>query len=134
MESVTVDLFDLHGKLYLVMVDRYSGNALTRCLSSNSTAAVWEAIADWFHQYRLPTKVKSDNGPQFRGPFAALSWAHGISHETSSPHHPAINGLAEVGTTLFPLVTLDVTAIFVLFVREPLMNCSFPDLLAAHLE
>ncbi|TRY77223.1 hypothetical protein TCAL_17036 [Tigriopus californicus] len=52
---------------------------------------------EWFYLVGFPTTIKTDNGPQFRGPFAALSVDAGIKHVTSSPYHLASNGLAESG-------------------------------------
>ncbi|TRY80919.1 hypothetical protein TCAL_15540 [Tigriopus californicus] len=56
MESVSVDLFDLSGKIFLVMVDRYSGLAeaavksikmLLRKLGATENAAFREALLQW---------------------------------------------------------------------------------------
>ncbi|XP_059084399.1 uncharacterized protein LOC131881531 [Tigriopus californicus] len=97
VEAVAVDLFDLKGSTFVVMVDRYSGFPFTARLSSTSTEAVWSTLMEWFYLVGFPTTIKTDNGPQFRGPFAALCVDAGIKHITSSPYHPASNGLAESG-------------------------------------
>jgi hypothetical protein len=49
----------------------------------------------WFLDHGLPGTIRSDNGPQFRQSFTALCTSMAIVHETSSPYHPASNGLAE---------------------------------------
>ena len=97
MEKVSVDLYDLKGKTFVVMVDRYSGLPFTKQLSSLNTEALWKTLMGWFYQFGYPEEIKSDNGPQFRGPFEKCCESIGASHKTSSPFHPASNGLAEAG-------------------------------------
>ena len=49
-----------------------------------------------FAQYGVPTKLVSDNGPQFSSQeFSAFAKEWGFVHVTSSPGYPASNGKAE---------------------------------------
>ena len=95
MEKVAADLFDFRGGSFLVMVDRHSGFPWVTKLRSTSTAAVCAALFDWFVMAGFPRLIKSDGGPQFRGPFREFWAKYNIIHEISSPYHPASNGLAE---------------------------------------
>ena len=48
-----------------------------------------------FARFRIPIKVRSDNGPCFVGEaFKSFIREGMIKHSTSSPHHPEGNGLA----------------------------------------
>lgn len=95
MDAVSVDLFDLEGKTFLVMVDRFSGFPFVCRMSSLSTDAVWKKLKAWFHEVGFPKRLKSDGGPQFRQKFAEICTEFGIIVEQSSPYNPRSNGLAE---------------------------------------
>lgn len=95
MDKVSVDLCDLKGRTFIVMVDRYSGLAFVKQLRSLTTEAVWDVLQKWLWAFGYPTSLKSDNGPQFRSQFQELCKTSGILHITSSPYHPRSNGLAE---------------------------------------
>jgi hypothetical protein len=95
MERVGADLFDLDTVSFLVMVDRYSGYPFVARLSTTTTAAVCAVLLRWFCDFGLPCSIKTDGGPQFRGPFKEFCQEYGILHYTSSPYNPRSNGLAE---------------------------------------
>ena len=97
MEEVGLDLFQAKGKHYLIMVDRYSGMPFVAELRALHTAAITQQLKLWFQDLGYPTVARSDNGPQFRSEFGAFCAQHHIIHETSSPHNPSSNGLAEAG-------------------------------------
>lgn len=97
MDAVSVDLFDLEGKTFLVMVDRFSGFPFVSMMSSLSTDSVWKRLKRWFQEVGFPKRLKSDGGPQFRQRFAAICKEFGIIVEQSSPYNPRSNGLAEAG-------------------------------------
>ncbi|XP_059097955.1 uncharacterized protein K02A2.6-like [Tigriopus californicus] len=108
MQHVSVDLFDLEGTTYLVMVDHYSGFPFVTKLNTTSNHSIVNALLQWFTDVGLPEVIKLDNGPQLRGPFLKFCKKFGIKNETSSPYHPQSNGLAEAGikamkTLLFKL-------------------------------
>jgi hypothetical protein len=95
MEKVAADLFDLEAVSFLVLVDRYSGYPFVAPLRSTTTEAVCLVLLKWFCEVGFPRRLKSDNGPQFRGPFKEVCDKFSIAHDTSSPYHPQSNGLAE---------------------------------------
>lgn len=64
----------------------------------NSTTATHtiEVLRAIFSRNGLPTRVVSDNGPQFASKeFAEFLKANGVQHTFSAPYHPATNGSAE---------------------------------------
>ncbi|TRY63008.1 hypothetical protein TCAL_15259, partial [Tigriopus californicus] len=97
MESVVVDLFDLKGSTFVVMVHHFSGFPFVRRLFSTYTYAVWAALSGWFSMFALPTSNPT-TPPSFAGPSPlSLCTDKGLHHAISSPYHPASNGLAELG-------------------------------------
>ncbi|XP_059092227.1 uncharacterized protein LOC131887614 [Tigriopus californicus] len=95
MERVGVDIFELGGLFFLIMVDCYSRFLFVARLTSTTRTTVCNTLMNWFSNVGLPKHLKLDNGPQFRGPFTAFCEELGIIHETSSPYNPRSNGLAE---------------------------------------
>ena len=95
LEKLGCDLYHWGGHEYLVTVDRYSGYIWTKRLTRTSTDKVTAALKEIFLQFGTPTTIRTDNCPQFRGPFTDLCRALGIHHEPASPYHPESNGLAE---------------------------------------
>jgi hypothetical protein len=95
MEKVGADLFDLDTLSYLVMVDRFSGYPFVARLASTTTEAIWAVLLRWFCDYGFPRAIKTDGGPQFRGPFKEFCGQYNVIHVTSSPYNPRSNGLAE---------------------------------------
>ena len=95
MEKVSMDLYSLNGKQYLVMSDRYSGYPFVHLLRKETTAAVTTKLQEWFSDLGRPTSIRSDGGPQFRGEFKEFCAKLGIEVETSSPRYPQSNGHAE---------------------------------------
>ena len=61
-EKVSIDLLDLRGRTFVVMVDLYSGLPFTKQMSSTSTEALWKILLGRFHQFGYPREIKSDNG------------------------------------------------------------------------
>ena len=98
MQSVSLDLFELRGIHYLIMVDRFSLFTWVHRYkpgSSLGTTATTKCLRNWFLEHGLPNEIVSDNGPQFRSEFKAFCDELNITHTTSSPHHSQSNGLAE---------------------------------------
>ena len=100
-QRVAMDLFDLKGKQYLLIIDYYSRWIEIAYLQNTSSLSVIEHVKSIFGRYGIPEVVVSDNGPQFSSKdFLQFSKYYGFTHITSSPHHPQGNGEAEraVGT------------------------------------
>ena len=94
-EAVGMDMAHFAGNNYLIMVDRYSGFPFIQKMTSTTTAAICKVLVKWFLEWGFPTRIRSDNGPQFRQQFTAFCEDNGIEHETSSPYNSQSNGLAE---------------------------------------
>ena len=92
MEKVASDIFELHSKHYIVLVDYYFNFIEVEPLGSLNTAAVIK----FMKRYGLFEELISDNGPQYSSSeFEAFMEDYGIQHTTSSPLYPQSNGLAE---------------------------------------
>jgi hypothetical protein len=85
LHKAATDLFDLNAISYLTLVDRFSGHLWVARLRSTATEAVCAVLLRWFWEFGFPCVLKSDGGPQFRGPFAAFCEEHFIVHEVSLP-------------------------------------------------
>ena len=95
MEMISIDLFHVGHKNYMVMVDRYSGYFWVDLLRDLSTKAITAAIDKLTRVFGIPLSCRTDGGPQFRGQFEAYCKEQGIAHETSSPYNPRFNRHAE---------------------------------------
>ena len=95
-ERVGTDLFELHGKHYIVIADYYSRYPEVIRLTSTTSVSVIAAMKSVFSRHGIPDTVVSDNGPQYDSKemkeFASL---YGFNHVTTSPYYPQSNGFAE---------------------------------------
>ena len=83
----------VQGKMF---IDTHSKWIEAVCTPNATSSTVIEELRTMFAQFCLPETVVIDNGTCFvSSEFEAFMQAHGIKHFTSSPHHPASNGLAE---------------------------------------
>ena len=95
-ERVGMDLFELNGKLYLVIVDYYSRWVEFRKLTSLTSEHTIEVMKEVFATHGIPDVIMSDSGPQFSAEaFAQFAMSYGFTHTTSSPRYPQANGEAE---------------------------------------
>ena len=91
-----MDLFELKGQTYLLIVDYYSRWVEVKHLSTLTSAAVIRQAKSVIAIHGIPDVVVSDNGPQFAcAEFQAFAAEYGFSHVTSSPRYPQSNGEAE---------------------------------------
>ena len=95
MHHVGLDLFSYGGKQYLICVDHWSGYPLYSLLRSLSTDSIIAILTNWLNILGWPSSIRSDGGPQFRGPFYSFCNKNNISHELAAPYNPKSNGLAE---------------------------------------
>lgn len=95
--TLSTDLFTFHGQEYLIIADYHSKFPIVQKLSSDSTSnAVASVTNKVICMFGIPTRIISDNGPQFIGkPYKDLIHRHGIAHITSSPLHPKSHGFIE---------------------------------------
>lgn len=95
-QRVAMDLFELKGKQYLLIIDYYSRWIEIAYLQNTSSLSVIEHVKSIFAIYHIPEVVVSDNGPQFSSrDFLSFAKYYDFLHVTSSPHHPQGNGEAE---------------------------------------
>ncbi len=95
-QRVGADIGTNGGKEYLIVCDYYSGYPEVVTLATTTSKAVINAIKSMFARHGVPDVVISDNGPQFGSKeFADFAKDWGFEHQTSSPHYPRSNGLAE---------------------------------------
>jgi transposase InsO family protein len=97
MEAVSVDLMEVKGVKYLVMVDRFSSYPLVKVVRTATTSAITKILSSWFNEFGWPKSIGSDGGPQFREQFKEFCASKKIVHELSSVRNPQSNGLAEAG-------------------------------------
>lgn len=101
-QKIGIDLFELYGKMYLVIVDYFSKFVELKKLHKNTTSEnIILHLKETFSMLGIPDEIISDNGPQFSSNLFrdfAKSW--GFQHSTSSPLFPQSNGQVErtVGT------------------------------------
>jgi len=63
--KISVDLFQLDGKHYLVMVDHYSDYLELDYLRSTTVSALIKVMKRNFARHGIPDECISNNGPQF---------------------------------------------------------------------
>ena len=91
-----MDLFELKGQSYLILVDYYSRWIETVHLKQTTSVAVMEHCKSIFARFGIPEVVLSDNGPQFSSrELLKFSQDYCFTHITSSPYHPQGIGEAE---------------------------------------
>lgn len=96
-QVVGTDLFFFNNKEYLIITDYFSKCPFVKQVSGRCTSdAIIQLTKLVFSEHGIPTKVISDNGPQFASEeYHNFSQTWGFKHVTSSPHYPRSNGLVE---------------------------------------
>ena len=95
-EKVGTDLFELHGKHYLITVDYLSNFWEIDRLYDLGSKAVINKLKSHFARYGIPSTLVSDNGPQFSSEdFAKFARKWEFDHYTISPRHSQANGKVE---------------------------------------
>ncbi|XP_039520330.1 uncharacterized protein K02A2.6-like [Pimephales promelas] len=83
-------------KMLLVVVDAHSKWPEVSIMKSTSAEKTIEKLGEIFCRFGPLVQLVSDNGPQFTShEMGTFLQANGVQHITSSPYHPATNGLAE---------------------------------------
>ena len=94
--KVGVDLFELEGSNYVVVVDYNSNFWEINKLDDTSSQTVVRKLKAHFARYGIPDTLVSDNGPQFASKeFANFADKWDFDHTPSSPGHSQSNGRAE---------------------------------------
>ena len=91
--TISADLLTVEGKHYLTIADYYTKYPFVESLTDLSSKAITEIMRKITAMFGIPNTIITDNGPQFIGSsFQAFVKEYGISHITSSPHHPKSHG------------------------------------------
>lgn len=99
--KVGIDLFTLHGKDYVLLMDYYSHFPEMAMLKDTTASTVMTHIKSSFARHGIPSIVRTDNGPQFHcQSFRDFAESYGFKHVTSSPLYPQSNGLVENGVKI----------------------------------
>ena len=95
-EKLAMDLFQLKGKSYLLVVDYFSKYIEIQALSSTTSENVVTALKAIFSCHGIPTTLISDNGPQYiTEDMKVFAKEYGFQQVTSSLYYPKSNGQAE---------------------------------------
>ena len=97
-QRCTTDIFTLEGIDYLICGDFYSKMILVQHLPSgqSNTVKVVSLLKEMLLEHGIPKVLHSDNRPQYASAqLTEFCTSCGITHETSSPHYPQLNGFAE---------------------------------------
>ncbi|KAK3736228.1 hypothetical protein QZH41_007340 [Actinostola sp. cb2023] len=90
------DLFTLHNKEYVVLVDSYSDFVEVRHLKTTTSATLIEFYKEQFSRHGIPDVLMTDNGPQYTSrEFTDFAREWEFKHLSSSPHHSRSNGKSE---------------------------------------
>ncbi|CAC5393270.1 unnamed protein product [Mytilus coruscus] len=94
--KIGMDLFEIKGRPYLVVIDYFSNFTEVDYLSKTTCGQVITILKKQFARFGIPTTIVSDNGPQFSSDeFRQFTTKWGINHMVSSPNHPQGNEKAE---------------------------------------
>ena len=93
------------GRMFLVLVDAHSKWLHVDIVGTANSQSTIEKLRATFATHGLPETMVTDNGSVFTSTeFKEFCSGNGIHHITSSPYHPASNGLAERAVQTFKTV------------------------------
>ena len=93
---VAIDLFTLHKKEYVVVVDYYSDFVEVQEIADTTSSTIIQFLKEQFSRHGIPDVLVSDNGSQLVShEFRRFAEEWEFKHVTSSPHHHKSNGKAE---------------------------------------
>ena len=89
-------------KMFLIVIDAHSKWLDVKTMSTITAIDTIVELKEIFANHGLPDQIVSDNGPSFTAnEFKMFCATNGIEHITTSPYHPAGNGLAEKAVGIF---------------------------------
>ena len=95
-KKVASDIFQLHDKHFIMLVDHYSNFIEVEPLDSVNSSSVIRFMKRNIARYGIFEELISDNGPHYSSSqFEEFMRNYRIHHTTSSPLYPQSNGLAE---------------------------------------
>ena len=84
------------GKMFLVTVDAHSKWIEADIADTATSTGTIQKLQHMFATHGIPDTIVSDNGSVFTSKeFQQFMQLNGIKHVTTTPYHPASNGLAE---------------------------------------
>ena len=84
------------GKMFLLIIDAHSKWLDAHVVESATSAVTIQKLESSFSCHGLPVTVVTDNGSAFTSQeFKDFLRSNGVKHVTTSPYHPASNGLVE---------------------------------------
>ena len=93
---VAVDIFTLHRKEYVVLVDYYSDFVEVQEVADTTSPTIIQFLKEQLSRHGISDVLVSDNGPQLVSrEFKKFTEKWELKHVTSSPHHHKSNGKAE---------------------------------------
>jgi len=93
---VAINLFTLHKKEYVVLVDYYSDFVEVQEIADTTSLTIIQFLKEQFSRHGIPDVLVSDNGSQLVShEFRRFAEEWEFKHVTSSPHHHTSNGKAE---------------------------------------
>ena len=78
------EVYNVSGKDWLVMVNRFSRYVWTHQLRRTCTRDVTEQLTTWFLEFGWSHTVRSDGGPQFRHEFGEFCKTNGVTMNSYS--------------------------------------------------
>jgi hypothetical protein len=101
-QRVHIDYLEMKGQMFIIFMDGFSKWMEVVPMSSTTAQATITVCRSLFARYGLPSRVVTDNGPQFiADDFKGFLKNNGIKHTLCPPYHPASNGQAEIGVQTF---------------------------------
>jgi hypothetical protein len=94
MQSVSMDLYEVRGRHFLVMCGRFSYFCWAAPLNTLKSSTVIRIIDTWFHGVGFPQYIYLDSGPQFNAAeFKDYCGKHFITPLVRSACFPQSNGV-----------------------------------------
>ena len=95
-EKVASDLFELNGKVYLLVVNYFSHYMEIQTFTTTTSVSIIHVLKAIFARHGTPSVLVSDNGPQYSSTeMQEFAERYNFQHITSSPHYPQSNGMAK---------------------------------------
>ena len=95
-QKIAVDLSELKGQPYLLVIDYFSRYVEVAKLSRTTSPDIVVHLKCMFARHGIPDQVLTDNGPQFSASlYAKFAEEYGFTHITTSPKYPQVNGQVE---------------------------------------
>ena len=91
-ERIATDLYEIKGRVYIIVVDYYSRWFEIKRLRDETSESIIKVLKELFATHGIPDLIMSDNGPQYSaGSFRQFAATYGFVHTTSSPRYPQAN-------------------------------------------